>query len=238
MSGDSIWRYMSLAKYVDLLRSRAIFFPKASLFPDETEGKWIAHAYLWGRKQHWERAEANADTLQQLLEHAKGDPARILQEAASLYGRLTETEKKGVLGDVLAAVRRVYPQKREEYLKGLLESWTKHHDSHNSEARDYVLQVAIHRESTYISCWSRADSMSAAMWNLYGGTEAVAIRSSVTQLKRFSEEIQIGLQTWASAATWLTSTMLTVLWNPTRICKAICLSVFPLEMTSGWESSA
>jgi hypothetical protein len=174
---------MSLAKYVDLVHSRAMFFPKASLFPDATEGKWTAHAYLWGRKQHWEKAKANGDTLQQLLDRAKGDPRRILQEAALLYARMTAAEKKAVLGDVLADVWLVYPHKREEYLKGLVESWTKYHDSHNSEVRDYGSQVAIHRESTYISCWSRADSMSAAMWNLYGGTEAVAIRSSVTKLK-------------------------------------------------------
>ena len=34
-----IWQYLSLAKYFDLLRTKSLFFPKASLFADETEGK-------------------------------------------------------------------------------------------------------------------------------------------------------------------------------------------------------
>lgn len=174
---------MSLAKYVDLVCSRTVYFPKASLFPDETEGKWLSHAYLWGQKRHWEKAKANADTLHQLLVRATSDPGRILQQAALLYGTMTEIEKKGVLGDVLAGVLRVHPGKREGYVKGLVESWTKYHDGFNSEVREFASQVAIRRESTYISCWSRADSMSAAMWNMYGGTEAVAIRSSAAKLK-------------------------------------------------------
>ncbi len=186
---------MSLAKYVDLLRSRAIFFPKASLFPDETEGKWVAHAFLWGQKQHWKKAKANADMLQALLDRAKGDQARILQEAARLCECLSEIERRGVLGDVLADVIRVYPHKREEYLRGLVESWIKHHDGYNSTVQEWASQVAVDRESTYISCWSRADSMSVAMWDLYGGgTEAVAICSSVAKLKRLLENSSDWLQ--------------------------------------------
>ena len=123
MSNDCVWRYMSIAKYVDLLKTRALFFPSASLFPDETEGKWIGHAYLWGRKQHWQKTKAHADVLQGLLARAGGDKDRILQEAALLYPRLHESEKKSVLGDVLADLVRMYPHKREEYLKGLVESW-------------------------------------------------------------------------------------------------------------------
>jgi hypothetical protein len=185
---------MSLAKYVDLLHSRAIFFPKASLFPDETEGKWIAHAFLWGQKQHWQRTKVHADTLQALLERTEGSPDRILQEAALLYAPMSELDKKSVLGDVLAGLLRVYLHKRVEYLKGLVESWTKYHDSYNSTVQEWVSQVAVHRESTYISCWSRASSMSAAMWNLYGGTEAVAIRSSVAKLRTLLQSNSAWLQ--------------------------------------------
>jgi hypothetical protein len=175
---------MSVARYVDLLRSRAIFFPKASLFHDESEGKWVAHAVLWGQKQHWKKTKAHADTLQALLDRAKGDQDRILQEGALLSQRLTATEERGVLGDVLADLTRVYPHKREEYLKGLVESWIRQHDNYNSTVQEWRSQVAINRESTYISCWNRADAMSLALWNLYGGgTEGVAIRSTVTKLK-------------------------------------------------------
>ncbi len=188
MSKDYIWRYMSLAKYVDLLRSRAIFFPKASLFHDETEGKWVAHAVLWGEKQRWQKAKENADTLQALLNRANGNQDRILQEAALLYERLSEIEKKKVLGDVLVGVGHVFPDKREAYLKKHVESWIKHYDNFNSRVQEWASQVAINRESTYISCWNRADSMSLAMWNLYGGgLEAVAIRSSRTKLKALIE---------------------------------------------------
>ena len=107
MAEGHIWRYMSLAKYVDLLRSRAIFCPKASLFQDETEGKWVAHAVLWGEKQRWSKARRNAERLQKLIEECAGDQDRILREASDIYGHLNAAEQKSAFGDVLKGVAQV-----------------------------------------------------------------------------------------------------------------------------------
>lgn len=194
MSNDFVWRYMSLARYVDLLRSRALFLPKASLFTDETEGKWVAHAYLWGRRQHLRETRVHVDALQTLLSKASGDPGRMLQEAKIAYGQLSEPERKGVLGDVLGGLILVHAHLREEHLKGFVKSWTKIHDNYNAEVQEYASQVAINRESTYVSCWSRADSMSAAMWSVYGGNEAVAVRSSISKLRALLQSASARLQ--------------------------------------------
>lgn len=184
MPEGKIWRYMSLAKYVDLLRSRAIFCPKASLFQDETEGKWIAHAVLWGEKQRWSKARRNAELLQKLIVNCAGDQDRILIEAAKIYESLDTPEQKSAFGDVLKGIGAVYPQKREEYLMKFVSSWFNHHDNHNNRMLGWAQQVSVDRESTYISCWNRAQSMSLAMWNQYGGgTESIAICSSVEKLK-------------------------------------------------------
>lgn len=79
---------MSLAKYVDLLRSQAIFCPKASLFQDETEGKWIAHAVLWGEKKRWLVAKEYAEQLQNILDDCEGNQDCISRKAGSMYAFL------------------------------------------------------------------------------------------------------------------------------------------------------
>lgn len=184
MTEGQIWRYMSLAKYVDLLRSRALFCPKASLFQDETEGKWVAHAVLWGEKQRWTKARHNAERLQKLIEKCAGDEDRILIEANNIYRSLDAIEQKTAFGDVLKGLGTYLPQKREQYLLMIVSSWFKHHDNYNKSFQEWAQQVSVDRESTYISCWNRAQSMSLAMWNQFGGgTESVAIRSSAEKLK-------------------------------------------------------
>ncbi|MDT3776178.1 DUF2971 domain-containing protein [Nitrospira sp. MA-1] len=175
---------MSLAKYVDLLRSKSIFCPKASLFQDETEGKWVAHAVVWGEKQRWTKAKHNAERLQKLLTECAGDQDRILIEADNIYRTLDGIEQKSAFGDVLKGLVTYHPSKREEYLQMVVSSWLKHHDNYNESVQEWVQQVSVARESTYISCWTRAKTMSLAMWNQYGGgTESVAVCSSVEKLK-------------------------------------------------------
>ncbi|MCI0594379.1 DUF2971 domain-containing protein [Chromohalobacter sp.] len=189
MSDLYVWRYMSLAKYVDMLRSRSIFCPKASLFQDETEGKWIAHAILWGEKQRWQRIRGYADRLQSILDRSGEDQNAVLVGAASVYNQLTPEEESSVLGDVLKQVPLVYPHKRQEYLERTVESWLKHHDGYNPRVSKWLNEVTIDRDSTYISCWNRADSMSLAMWNLYGGgSESVAIRLERGKLETLLEK--------------------------------------------------
>lgn len=184
MKKEYVWRYMSLAKYIDLLATRAVFLPKAALLNDETEGKWIAHALLAGEKRRWAKAKGNADRLRAILEVANGDPDQILCHAAALYENLAASEKNSVLLEVLRDLPRAYREKRAEYLETFIQSWTRHHDGYNTRVQQWLTDVAIHRESTYVSCWNRADSMSLAMWNLYGGGhESVAIRSTVQKLE-------------------------------------------------------
>lgn len=180
---------MSLAKYVDLLRSRSIFCPKASLFEDKTEGKWIAHAVLWGEKQKWERIRGLAVHLQNILDRAKGDQDELLIASAETYDSLSTEERRSVLGDVLKQMSIIYPHKRKEYLESMIQSWLGHHDNYNSMVDEWLSQVTVDRESTYISCWNRAASMSLAMWSVYGGGyESVAIRLVAGKLETLLQE--------------------------------------------------
>lgn len=80
MNDFSIWRYLSLAKYIDLLRTQSLYFPKASLFQDETEGKWWGHANLYENAVKWAQSPANVKTLEQMLERAGDDSPAILRE--------------------------------------------------------------------------------------------------------------------------------------------------------------
>lgn len=195
MSDPYIWRYMSLAKYVDLLRSKSIFCPKASLFHDETEGKWIAHAVLWREKQRWQRVREYLGVLQDIVDLADGDQDAALVHSVNAYNQLPPEEERSVLSDVLKDVLNVYPSKRIEYLEGTINGWRKNHDGYNTEVAKWLREITVDRESTYISCWNSAPSMSLAMWSLYGGgNESLAIRLKPGKLDELLSRNQNWLQ--------------------------------------------
>lgn len=179
MSYTPIWRYLSLAKYVDLLRSRSLYFPKASRFRDETEGKWWGHAHLYQNAQHWGQSPANRQTLEQLLARAGHDSGAISREINKSLSSANQW-----VGNILRTALRAYPEKRREYLESVVSSWKKHYSDHNVAVEQWKSDLDVYRESTYISCWNRASSMSIAMWDMYGGgTESVAVRSTTHKLQ-------------------------------------------------------
>jgi hypothetical protein len=190
MSDTPIWRYLSLAKYIDLLRTKSLFFPKASLFADETEGKWFAHTTLYSQRRQWSNSAENARILEQLLERAGDSPDAILQEAALLYAA-RGSERTDVVQSILTDLVVVYPHKRREYLQGMIDAWSKHHQKHNQDVSKWAAENNVYRESTYISCWNRAPSTSLAMWEMYGGgREAVVVRSTTGKLAALLTENQ------------------------------------------------
>lgn len=67
----------------------------------------------------------------------------------------------------------VHYLKSAEYLDSVISSWKKHYSDHNVAVKQWKSDLNVYRESTYISCWNRASSMSLAMWEMNGGTEAV-----------------------------------------------------------------
>lgn len=128
-------------------------------------------------------AKEYAEQLQNILDDCEGNQDCISRKAGSMYARISAVKHDSLLGDVLKTVAQVYPHKREEYLKGMVSSWSKHHDNYNNRVREWTHQIGVARESTYISCWNSTSSMSLAMWNIYdGGMESVAIRTDIQKL--------------------------------------------------------
>ena len=184
MSDDPIWRYLSLAKYIDLLRTRSLYFPKVSRFQDETEGKWWGHAHLYENAQRWRQSPANVQTLEELLERAGQDPSAIMREINRTLQLANERVR-----NILSTAIRAYPHKRREYLESVISSWKMHYDNHSLAVQQWKSDLDIFRESTYISCWNRASSMSLAMWEMYGGgSESVGVRSTISKLEGLIED--------------------------------------------------
>lgn len=184
MNSSSIWRYLSLAKYIDFLRTQSLYFPKASLFRDETEGKWFGHAHLYENAERWRPSPTNARTLEEMLERAGQDPSALLQEIDLQLVSSNEWIQK-----ILRTAIRCFPHKRREYIEGVISSWKRQPGAHNKSVELWKADTAIHRESTYISCWNRASSMSLAMWEMYGGgRESVAVRSTRSKLDYLIEK--------------------------------------------------
>jgi hypothetical protein len=183
MSSSPIWRYLSLAKYIDLLRTQSLYFPKASLFQDETEGKWWGHAYLHQNAEKWRHAPTNIKSLEEMLRTAGQDQSSILREINLLIPSANEWVR-----NILTTAKQAYPHKRREYIEGVVSTWKRLYDDHNKSVGQWKADIAIERECTYISCWNRATSMSLAMWEMYGGgREAVAVRSTRGKLDALIE---------------------------------------------------
>ena len=118
MDNVPIWRYLTLPKYIDLLRTRSLYFPKASRFQDETEGKWWGHAHLYQNAQHWGQSPANRQTLEQLLARAAHDSGSIRREINKALPSANQW-----VGNILRTALRAYPEKRREYLESVVSSW-------------------------------------------------------------------------------------------------------------------
>lgn len=189
MAEETVWRYISLAKYVDLLRSRTLFLPKASLFSDDTEGKWVDHALLYGGKEHWSGVAAYADKLEHVILESGADNDAVPPAARRMFESLPVSERRKVIGDVLKRVQNgVKPEKRMQYLQYTVDNWRTRHQRHNDHVLKVRDQVVTRRESTYVSCWTISEHLSLAMWQIYGGsTESVAIRTSKEKLQRLLE---------------------------------------------------
>lgn len=193
MSNPPLWRYFSLAKYIDLLRTRSLYFPKASRFQDETEGKWWGHAHLSEDAAKLGQLPGNIKTLEELLERAGQDPSAILWEINKL---LTSTNEW--VRNILLIASRAFPHKRREFIENTISSWKRQYDDHNKSVDQWKADIAIERESTYISCWNRATSMSMAMWEMYGGgRESVAVRSTRSELDALIENNSSFLEEYA-----------------------------------------
>jgi hypothetical protein len=155
-----------------------LYFPKASLFQDKTEGKWWGHAHLFENAEKWRRSPANVNTLDELLERAGQDPSAILREIDILIPTANEWVR-----NMLVIAKRAYPHKRREFIENTISSWKRQYADHNQSVEQWKSDIAIERECTYISCWNRASSMSLAMWEMYGGgRESVAVRCSLSKL--------------------------------------------------------
>lgn len=158
----------------DLLRTQSLCFPKASLFQDETEGKWWGHAHLHQSAEKARQLPANIRTLEAMLGRAGHDPLAISREINSLIPSANVWARKILLMAVGA-----FPHKRREVIEDTVSTWRRLYADHNKSVGQWKADIAIEREATYISCWNRDTSMSLAMWEMYGGgREAVAVRST------------------------------------------------------------
>jgi hypothetical protein len=176
---------MSLAKYIDLLQSKTLFCPKASLFQDNTEGKWLAHASLVNQKKQQLMILNNKRQLEEILLEAKGNYDKLFEISMKMLNKLHSKNKNPVLATILEKIIILDHDKLEEYFSVTIENWTKLHKQYNLHASKWKQQTMIKRESTYISCWYRASSMSMAMWELYGGgDEAIAISIKPEMLEK------------------------------------------------------
>lgn len=179
MSDAQIWRYLSLTKYIDLLRLKSLYFPKASLFKDDTEGKWWGHAYLYENAERWRPSPANVKILEDMLERAGHHPASVMRE----IDRLLNTQVNEWIRKMLRMARRgTKPEKRRAIIEDVISSWKKAYSNHSKTVEELQDSSKVYRESTYLSCWNAGHSMSLAMWEMYGGKEAVAVRSSKDKL--------------------------------------------------------
>lgn len=184
MEDTPIWRYMSLSKYIHLLSTKSLYFPRASQFQDKDEGKWYGHTTLYEDTKLRLQIRPNIKTLEDLLERGGEDPATILSEVNKLIPTANEWVRK-----ILYEVQRgTKPDKRRAIIEDTISVWKKMYAQHPIQVRHWIKEAEQRRESTYISCWNRAPSLSLAMWSMYGGEEAIAVQSTESKLNTLIED--------------------------------------------------
>jgi hypothetical protein len=180
---ESVWRYVSIAKYADLLRTRTLFLPKASLLSDNSEGKWVGHGVIMADRARWKELTDAAQLLEEIVERSNSDNDAL--DLAQGYALAHQGRLPQVALEVLGNVPCVYPSMRIEYLKSTSQAWHQNAQRSLKGEDDWRQQARTQREAVYISCWNRQSTLSFAMWELYGGgDEAVALKVKAGTLMR------------------------------------------------------
>ena len=204
-----VWRYLQFSKYVDFLRTQSLFFARASLFDDGSEGKWIAHGWLTGDEERARELTRANDLLTDFLNHTDPDPQGLGAAAKNFLGDLPLGPPE-ILSDVLGHnLLGVPAQNHRKYLETMRDGWTKTNEKRQEFNLQWKDETQVSRDSTYLSCWHLSDEQNYAMWKVYGGgLDSVAIVTTVGKLRSYLMQNaanieKIGLKAGATAVNYI-----------------------------------
>ena len=172
MDDNPIWRYMDLAKFICLLKDRALYFPNSASFEDPFEGSVPL---------------INAEERRARLVEEFQKDSPFQESLEEWYDRQPADRPE------LAKVHEKTMNSNIQYYRELKERIEKECNQDADKAREmWLLRLDTQypitrwdRQFTYISCWYESRHESAAMWKLYlNGDHGACIRSTLSSLEQ------------------------------------------------------
>ena len=192
-STETIWRYMSLAKFIDLLSTASVYCCRADRFEDSTEGEWFSQVsstsmglsalYFQGclcAIQKVNRALSSIDTptlddIRNVFDSAISPKERYDLDFTDDVSQVTDEEFFDCIEHRLEFLREM-----EEKHQELVEDCTLS-TADQDQRKDWIKSL---KTRSYISSWFSGNNHSIAMWKAYGLTEeGVAITTTRDRLK-------------------------------------------------------
>ncbi|MDD5597287.1 MAG: DUF2971 domain-containing protein [Victivallaceae bacterium] len=197
---STIWRYMSLAKLIDLLSTESLFCCRADLFEDQTEGEWFSHisnASLRLIEQDSQKALKAIKKVNRAIFSIKNPSVDDIQHAFSSLLTPEEIYSLDYSDDVAQVTETGFFDNIDDHL-GFLRYMEEKYEEMLDEI-SFTEEDTLKRKQTisslkarsYISSWFSGDNHSIAMWKIYGqAEEGIAITTTKEKLNLLAESVR------------------------------------------------
>lgn len=192
---ENIWRYMSLAKYIDFISNKSIYCCRCDLFNDRTEGEWFAQVVEKANIETHKFFRQNYNAIKKINRKIFSLSKPSLKDIKAAFNtEITEEERENL--NFTDSVDQVINDdffnsidERLDFLKEIIEESSK---QLMVESR-MTIKDLIHikrdikslKEKSFISSWFSGDCHSMAMWKSYSQTnEGIAIKTTKEKLRK------------------------------------------------------
>lgn len=189
----TLWRYMTLAKYIDLLESRSVYFCRADLFEDQTEGEWFAHVVSVAHRQLHAYLTTSLTAINRVQDYLSQVADPTMQTIRDAFDACTTAEERDALNisddvDQLLDESGLFFKSVEDRI-GAMDAIAERYRQLQEEAAIYLRGIASERDHIshikrrgFISSWFSGESQSIGMWSVYGAREGVAVTTTRKKL--------------------------------------------------------
>lgn len=189
---DTIWRYMSLAKFIDLLSTSSVYCCRADRFEDRTEGEWFSQVSSTSMRlsaQFFQRCHKAMQRVNSAVSSIKNPSLADIQKVFDSVITLSERYDLDFTDDVSQVTDDEFFDCIEHRLEFLHDMEDKHQElledctlsmKDQDQRKKWIRSI---KTRSYISSWFSGNNHSIAMWKAYGVTEeGVAITTTRSKL--------------------------------------------------------
>ena len=190
-----LWRYLSLAKYIDLISSQSLFCSSINNFLDNTEGEWLEHGLLISNEAMVSEFNENYESMKKINKYIFNKENPTIEDIKYAFNNLiTEAEKINLdySDDVTQVTDNTFFDSIDDYLDFLEYMEEKPREITEELKPDSINEIKKElislKKRSYAVSWFGSKYQSMAMWNCYcQGEEGIAIKIKYETLEKIVE---------------------------------------------------